>query len=211
MGLQCTSEDVLGPLFGYGCHLLQLYESSGLLILNDLSFFPGSDLFTYRLHCGGASVVDYVISSHSFISSIRSLTISHLPMGGKIVLMPFAGSKSSLDPFGGSLSGFKGHVMKKVVVSEPFLVSRSNAMTLDAKMVEDIDHTSSICSSSLGFSYDSKPWFILAITMNTGDNSSQNQTITYQCLCDCVLKLENDNILLKERVSKLTAEIANLN
>lgn len=42
--------------------------------------------------------------------------------------------------------------------------------------------------------------------MPTGDN----QTITYQRLCDRVLKLENDNILLKEQVSVLTAEIANL-
>ena len=70
MGLQRTSEDVLGPFSIYGRHLLQLCESSGLLILNGLSFLPGSDLFTYWPHCGGASVVDYVISTHSFISSI---------------------------------------------------------------------------------------------------------------------------------------------
>ena len=86
MGLQRTSEDVLGPFSVYGRHLLQLCESSGLLILNGLSFLPGSDLFTCWPHCGGASVVDYVISSPSFISSIRSFTISHLPLADHALL-----------------------------------------------------------------------------------------------------------------------------
>ena len=86
MGLQHTSEDVLGPLSVYGRHLFQLCESSGLLILNGLSFLPGSDLFTCWPHCGGASVVDYVISSYSFISSISRFTISRLPFADHALL-----------------------------------------------------------------------------------------------------------------------------
>ena len=41
LGLQHTSDDALGPLSCYGRHLLELCESSGFLILNNLSTFPG--------------------------------------------------------------------------------------------------------------------------------------------------------------------------
>ena len=57
-----------------------------MLILNGLSFLPRSDLFTCWPHCGGVSVVDYVISSHSFISSICNFTISHLPLADHALL-----------------------------------------------------------------------------------------------------------------------------
>lgn len=44
LGLQRCSEDVHGPLSVYGRHLLWLCESSGLVILNGLSCFPGSKI-----------------------------------------------------------------------------------------------------------------------------------------------------------------------
>ena len=46
--------------------------------------------------------------------------------------------------------------------------------------------------------------------MTTCDNSSQNQTLVYQRLCDRVFKLETDNTLLREWGAELTAKIANL-
>ncbi len=46
MGLQRTSDDALGLFTCCGRHLLQFCESSGLLILNGLSFFPSSNIFT---------------------------------------------------------------------------------------------------------------------------------------------------------------------
>lgn len=89
MGLQHTSKDATGLLSTYGRHLLRLCESSGLLILNNLSFLPGLDLFTCWPHGGGASLVDYPISSHSFISSIRSFTISRLSLADHALLSIF--------------------------------------------------------------------------------------------------------------------------
>jgi hypothetical protein len=63
MGLHRVSNNALGPITAYGGHLLQLGESHELLILNGLSCFLDSRYFTCFPHSGGASVVDYVMSS----------------------------------------------------------------------------------------------------------------------------------------------------
>lgn len=86
LGLQRVFEDVLGPISCYGRHFLQLCEFSGMVILHSLSCFPGSKLFTCWPHCGGASVVDYALTSPSFISVIHSFTILCLPLVDHAVL-----------------------------------------------------------------------------------------------------------------------------
>lgn len=85
LGLQRHSEDVLGLLSMYGRHLLRFCESSGLVILNGLSCFPGSEFFTCWPHGGGASV-DYVLAYPSFISYIHIVTILRLPIANHALL-----------------------------------------------------------------------------------------------------------------------------
>ncbi len=86
LGLHRLSEDALGPLTLYGRHLLRFCESSSLVILNGLSCFPGSEIFTCWPHGGGASVVDYVLAYPSFIPCFRSFTILHLPLADHSLL-----------------------------------------------------------------------------------------------------------------------------
>jgi hypothetical protein len=75
VGLHWMSDDALGPLIAYGRHLLHLEESQELLILNKLPGFPDSIFFTSCPHGGGASVVDYVLSSHKLLPFIHHFTL----------------------------------------------------------------------------------------------------------------------------------------
>ena len=47
-----------------------------MLILNGLPCFPDSHFFTYRPYGRGASVVDYVLTSHKLLPFIRHFSIS---------------------------------------------------------------------------------------------------------------------------------------
>jgi hypothetical protein len=73
------SDDALGPLTTYGQHLLHLGESQELLILNKLLGFPNSRFFMCWPHGGGASVVDYVISSHNLLPFIHHFFVPPFP------------------------------------------------------------------------------------------------------------------------------------
>ena len=57
----------------YGRYLLETLTMHGLAILNGLECFPLSGSFTCFPHRHGASTVDYVMASPSFISSIQDL------------------------------------------------------------------------------------------------------------------------------------------
>lgn len=80
VGLHRMSDDALGPLTPYGRHLLQLGESQELLILNRHPCFPDSRFFTCWPHGGGASVVDYVLSSQNLLPFIRHFFVSPIPL-----------------------------------------------------------------------------------------------------------------------------------
>jgi hypothetical protein len=80
------SDDALGPITVYGRHLLQLGESQELLILKGLPGFPDSRFFTCRPHGGGASVVDYVLTSQSLLPCICNLSVSPIPLADHALL-----------------------------------------------------------------------------------------------------------------------------
>jgi hypothetical protein len=89
VGLQRLFDDVSGPLTGYGRHLLQLGESHELLILNDLSCFLESRFFTCRPHGGGASVVDYVLSSQALLPFIHHFSVTPITLADHALLSFF--------------------------------------------------------------------------------------------------------------------------
>jgi hypothetical protein len=86
VGLHRISDDALGPLTTYGRHLLHLRESLELLILNRLPCFLDSCFFTRWPHGGGASVVDYVLSSHNLLPFIHHFSVSPIPLTGHALL-----------------------------------------------------------------------------------------------------------------------------
>ena len=61
LGFQRTSDDTLGPLTRHGPLLLQLCESSNIVILNGLPSFPSYSSFNCWSHCGDVNVVDYAL------------------------------------------------------------------------------------------------------------------------------------------------------
>jgi hypothetical protein len=86
VGLHRMSDDALGPFTAYGRYLLHLGESQELLILNGLPCFPDSRFFTCRPHGGGASVVDYVLSSQNLLPFIRHFFVSPIPLADHALL-----------------------------------------------------------------------------------------------------------------------------
>ena len=79
MGLGRHSQD--RDITEYGRYLMEMTATHGLAILNGLDIFPSSGGFTCFPHRHGASTVDYVITSPSFISSIQDLRVGHKPIG----------------------------------------------------------------------------------------------------------------------------------
>ena len=59
----------------YGTYLMEMMTIHGLAILNGLEAFPSSGGFTCFPHRHGASTVDYIITSPSFMSSIRDFKV----------------------------------------------------------------------------------------------------------------------------------------
>ena len=86
IGLQQLSEDHSGPLSCYGPHLLHLYKSYYLVILNGLSCFSGYEFFTCWPYSGVVSMVDYILIIASFLPSIHNFTISCLPLADHALL-----------------------------------------------------------------------------------------------------------------------------
>lgn len=79
MGLDRHSQD--REHTEYGRYLMEMTTTHGLAILNGLEIFPSSGGFTCFPHRHGASTVDYVMTSPSFISSIQDLNVGSRPVG----------------------------------------------------------------------------------------------------------------------------------
>ena len=79
MGLDRHSQD--REHTEYGRNLIEMTTTHGLAILNGLEIFPSSGGFTCFPHRHGASTVDYVMTSPSFISSIQDLNVGSRPVG----------------------------------------------------------------------------------------------------------------------------------
>ena len=73
MGLDRHSQD--REHTEYGRYLMEMTTTHGLAILNGLEIFPSCGGFTCFPHRHGASTVDYVMTSPSFIPSIQDLNV----------------------------------------------------------------------------------------------------------------------------------------
>ena len=72
IGLHRTFRDVTE----YNTHILALGSAHGLIILNGLSHWPGSDALTCWNPKGGASTVDYLMGLLPLIPQIHDFSIS---------------------------------------------------------------------------------------------------------------------------------------
>lgn len=79
MGLVRQSQDK--EQTEYGTYLREMTTIHGLAILNGLEAFPSSGGFTCFPHRHGASTVDYIITSPSFMSSIQDFKVGPRPVG----------------------------------------------------------------------------------------------------------------------------------
>jgi hypothetical protein len=84
--VQQASNHASRPLTSYGRHLLKLGESHEVLILNGLPCFPESQFFTCRPHGGGASVVDYVLTSQTLLPFIHHFFVTPLALANHALL-----------------------------------------------------------------------------------------------------------------------------
>jgi hypothetical protein len=86
VGLHRMFDDALGPLTAYGRHLLHLGESREFFILNRVPCFPDSHFFTCWPHGGGASVVNYILSSHNLLPFVDKFYVSPIPRADHALL-----------------------------------------------------------------------------------------------------------------------------
>jgi hypothetical protein len=98
VGLHRMSNNALGLLKTYGRHPLHLGKSQELLILNGLPGFSNSRFFTCWPHGGGASVVDYVLSSHNLLPFIHHFYVSPIHLADHALLSFFLRADTPLPP-----------------------------------------------------------------------------------------------------------------
>ena len=81
LGVNWHLADITGPITTYGRHLLVMGESNGLVILNGIPCFLGSNKYTCFPHKGGVIVVNYILAEMSLIQHIHSFHVfDQLPL-----------------------------------------------------------------------------------------------------------------------------------